>query len=411
MLLTLLITTHNRSEYLKRCLDSVANADLSVVQQVVIVDDSSGNRDTKELIKTFDCGKPVLRWRTYRAAGIKDTLRISMEEVFKFSDIICTLDGDAIVTQDCFVRMADLKRRYPDRIISGFNCADNPLVATHEDYYLRKHCNGINMVISRAQYDEIIRPSLLRYGNWDYNISSAAPFVMTKPSVVQHIGMVSSMGHNQKTPDTATDFGRLLPDITLLGIDAHDPEGIRRAAAISQLELQFGHVEVITDRVFYGREAYSQYFIEMLPRHIKTSHVLIIHPDGYVLNPGAWDDNWLQYDYIGAKWAWYDDGYRNGNGGFCLRSKRLHEVVAQLARDGRIKETHPEDHVIGRVLRPLLEAEYGLRFAPDDVCDKFSIEAWGRSDRTYKGEFGFHGYNIEGMPYGLEPPKRKTDEA
>lgn len=84
--------------------------------------------------------------------------------------------------------------------------------------------------------------------------------------------------------------------------------------------------------------------IKELNKYIETSYVLIIQYDGFILNPDAWTDEFLEYDYIGAPW-WYTDDCNVGNGGFSLRSKKLLEI---LANDDSILETHPEDHHICR---------------------------------------------------------------
>jgi hypothetical protein len=104
------------------------------------------------------------------------------------------------------------------------------------------------------------------------------------------------------------------------------------------------------------------------------------------MNWAAWNPQWLQYDYIGAPW-WYIDGMNVGNGGFSLRSKKLHFIVGN---DRNITKRHPEDDVICRQYRKHLEG-YGLTWAPEEVAREFSIEAYKQSDRQYKGQFGFHG--------------------
>lgn len=194
-----------------------------------------------------------------------------------------------------------------------------------------------------------------------------------------------------------------LPSVTLFGIDAHDPEGLLRAAEICQRVIKFGAVEMITERLFSGREAYSRFCIERMNEYVNTSHVLIIHADGYVAKPEAWNAKWLQYDYIGGVWDWYNE-YQVGNGGFSLRSKKLLQILSSLDLTGI--DPHPEDDVICRQLRPWLEKKCGIRFAPVEVAKKFSIEGYGlRSDLCrYKGEFGFHGYDVRGLPI---PPIRK----
>lgn len=132
-----------------------------------------------------------------------------------------------------------------------------------------------------------------------------------------------------------------------------------------------------------GREAYSRFVIKDLLEHVRTSHVLLIQWDGYVIHPGAWDSDFLKYDYIGARWGHFSDGYDVGNGGFSLRSRKLLEAL----QDTEIDQFEPEDVHICREYRPLLESRYGIRFAPAEVADRFSFETTYPKSRT----FGFHG--------------------
>lgn len=132
-----------------------------------------------------------------------------------------------------------------------------------------------------------------------------------------------------------------------------------------------------------GRAAYSQFVIKELLRHIETEHVLLIQWDGYVVNPDAWSDEFLRHDYIGARWGFHDDAHCVGNGGFSLRSRRLLEAL----QDPAIDRFEPEDLMICRDYRPLLESRYGIRFAPPEVADRFSFETTYPRGRP----LGFHG--------------------
>ncbi len=281
------------------------------------------------------------------------------------------------------------------------------MLTTAKSYCEKAYCNGINMCFNRKQYETYIKPNLLRDGNWDYNTSLACnadnlPFIITTPSVVQHIGMVSSMGHTGN-PDRAQDFKMLeLPDVTLFGIDSHDIPGIQQAASISQQDIQFAEVNIITDNLFGmvdRRRDYSEFMLKKLAGEFNTSHVLTIHADGYVVNWEAWHNEWLQYDYIGASWG-YKDGMNVGNGGFSLRSKRLCEILAK--QNIAPEHMHPEDHCICRTYRESLEKDFGIKFAPAEVSDKFSIEAYGShvwpTGNLYSGQFGFHGPHVAGLP-------------
>ena len=132
---------------------------------------------------------------------------------------------------------------------------------------------------------------------------------------------------------------------------------------------------------------YNRFLHQRLIDHVKTDHVLIFQWDGFVLDPDAWTDEFLAYDYIGAPWseASTPPGRQVGNGGFSLRSRRL--LLALQDPELAFDPSRPEDKVICRELRPQLEARHGIRFAPVDLAARFSFEHVGAGGPS----FGFHG--------------------
>jgi hypothetical protein len=134
---------------------------------------------------------------------------------------------------------------------------------------------------------------------------------------------------------------------------------------------------------FGSWEKYNDFVVKDLYKYIDTEYILLIQHDGYVINGDSWTDEFLQYDYIGAPWA-YKDGRNVGNGGFSLRSTKLHKI---LAEDPMIQITCPEDEIIGRLYRRYLENK-GIKFAPENIAHKFSFEMHPPKCRT----FGFHNY-------------------
>jgi len=197
---------------------------------------------------------------------------------------------------------------------------------------------------------------------------------------------------------------RDLAGVTLACVDTVNPALALRALTLSRAALRFEHTLLLTDAVPAGidvpagiavrpisrlasREAYSRFVLKSLLPHVTTPHVLLIQWDGYVVNPAAFDPAFLDCDYIGAKWFWFDDGMRVGNGGFSLRSRKLLEAL----QDPRIELADAEDVTIGRAFRPLLEREYGIRYADDATADRFAFEAAYPTGTP----FGFHGlYNF-----------------
>ena len=190
-----------------------------------------------------------------------------------------------------------------------------------------------------------------------------------------------------------------LASVTLCCIDTANPVLALRAIERSRTEVRFARtlfvttsatgaavpadIDVVAIEPLASRDAYSQFVLKSLLPHVDTAHVLLIQWDGYIVNPGAWDDSFLDCDYIGAKWFWHTDGMRVGNGGFSLRSRRLLEAL----QDPRIELVEAEDLTIGRTFRPLLEREYAIRFASEATADRFAFEAAYPIGRP----FGFHG--------------------
>ena len=49
--------------------------------------------------------------------------------------------------------------------------------------------------------------------------------------------------------------------------------------------------------------------IYSLHEYIDTEFVILIHNDGFIVNPEKWDSNFLKYDYIGAPWPLPKDNF------------------------------------------------------------------------------------------------------
>jgi uncharacterized protein DUF5672 len=191
----------------------------------------------------------------------------------------------------------------------------------------------------------------------------------------------------------------VLGDVTLVAATSVALEATIEALESSMAQAEFSHVLLLSDRsppprtdsriiwrrieALRSRADYSDFMLAGLADHIASSHALCIQWDGFVLNGRAWDERFLEYDYVGAVWPQFGDGRNVGNGGFSLRSRRLLEACRDLLPTG---EAVAEDLAICRVHRDVLE-EQGLRFAPEEVARAFSYERTAPVGE----EFGFHG--------------------
>lgn len=201
-----------------------------------------------------------------------------------------------------------------------------------------------------------------------------------------------------------------LKTVTLLGIDCVSADRLIDVANICQSGCDFAEVKLLTSlpskdsRVIQIEnintiEKYSRFIISRLDEFISTSHVLVIQYDGYILNPQAWREEFLKYDYIGAPWPTSythvnDDPMIVGNGGFSLRSKKLISICATMAQLNFILNYQPEDAAICRDFKPLLQ-RLGINFAPENVAKVFSFEENNRVGKKWNGQFGFHGRHTD----------------
>lgn len=450
MKVALLITSFNRHEYLKQCLETLSNADLSNIGLILIVDDASTDKETIDLINNFECEKRIKVHFKNQNKGIKDSLFFGYNLLFGVEDyeLVINLDGDAVVRQDFAEKIIEAKLRHPELIVTGFNC--NTLNADgsvrHKVLFREKGLNfkrtvgGINLCINKEQYHKWIKPALQGPGNWDHNacLASAAeslPIACVEPSVIQHIGVISSMGHDAggESPDIADDFVEVehgtfltsptiddvfkneekkiqLPSVTLIGIDCVDVDRLLRVADKATEKIRFGAIKILSSlpsndprvikiRPINSKEDYSHFVLKELVDYVQTEHMLIIQHDGIVENPDAWKDEWLEWDYIGAVWYFGDPLHPVGNGGVSIRSTRLMQItkdddLIQAINQPGVSFHKEEDHAICRIFGDYLKDKYDIKFAPVEVAKEFSIEGWGNPDPVYSGQFAYHGNRV-----------------
>jgi tetratricopeptide (TPR) repeat protein len=194
-----------------------------------------------------------------------------------------------------------------------------------------------------------------------------------------------------------------LPSTTLCAIDCVTPDLAVRSMRRSMAQCRFGAVKLLTSRAcryegietipinpIKSIEEYSRFVMKSLSQYVDTQFALVTQWDGYVINAGAWSDEFLAFDYVGARWPedvvenmGYPAAYNVGNGGFSLRS----DIFLGAGTDPHLAKTHPEDTHMCCTYRPYLEGAYGIRYGDAAIADRFSFEILEPSGRP----FGFHG--------------------
>ena len=205
-----------------------------------------------------------------------------------------------------------------------------------------------------------------------------------------------------------------LNNVTLVSVTSVNVDRTIRALKYSSKDIKFNEVLLLTDKNVspigiktikineIDYIGYSKFIVYELYKYINTDFALIIQDDGFIINPGKWNDDFLKYDYIGAPFPIpqpndnisYRDPFGNlirvGNGGFSLRSKKILSLPTELNLEWKpYFGYYNEDGFFAVHNKHLLENN-GCKFAPIDIAAKFSVEHTTNETLNIT-PFGFHG--------------------
>jgi hypothetical protein len=186
-----------------------------------------------------------------------------------------------------------------------------------------------------------------------------------------------------------------LPDVMLCAVDTINVALTVAAMQRCTERICFGDVLLITHEPIAvpfrtqiippiaSHHDYSEFICRQLAAHTTKDFNLLVQWDGFVLDSTAWRAEFLNCDYIGAQWPWHRDGLQVGNGGFCLRSRKL---LREIAKYPLPSTAFSDDEFMCRTSRPQLERS-GIVYASPQLADVFSYE----HSVPQRPTFGFHG--------------------
>lgn len=173
-----------------------------------------------------------------------------------------------------------------------------------------------------------------------------------------------------------------LAQVTLCAVDTARPALAAQAMLRSMQHAQFARaflftsawlprvvlpgIEIVDIEPIRSEADRARFVIGQLPGYIRTSHMLLVHWDGFVLRPQAWLDEFLVYDYIGA--AGVPADAPGAASAFSLRSRRY--MAAGL--DPRISGVSPDDQALCGSCRSFLQDVHGVMFAPPPLLQRFA---------------------------------------
>ena len=190
-----------------------------------------------------------------------------------------------------------------------------------------------------------------------------------------------------------------LPEITICTVGTESyREQMQNALDYSCREIKFGDVKNIIIEIKDFND-WNRFVVFDLDYHIDTKFALVVHPDGFVVHPECWRDEFMEYDYIGSPWPIPNDdySYRDINGvlqrvgnAVSLRSKKVLGLPKHLNMEWKpFHGLWHEDGYIAVNMRHLFE-ENGCKYAPLEVAKYFGREYEVPENRDVDKTFVFH---------------------
>ena len=169
-----------------------------------------------------------------------------------------------------------------------------------------------------------------------------------------------------------------------------DEESARRHAEMNAAKVGFLDPIIKVIPRFMSKDDFNNFFIRDMISETDSDFVMNLEPDSAIMNPFAFRDEFLAYDYIGAPITKKviksdDDDLRVGNSGFCILSRRLLEFMHDRYKYyDRKRDGNCDIFLCLKHRNEILNA--GMSFAPYHVAERFSVE-----QDEYTGQFGCHG--------------------
>jgi len=161
---------------------------------------------------------------------------------------------------------------------------------------------------------------------------------------------------------------------------------------------------------------WGKFIVFDLYKYIESEFIILIHPDGFIVNPQSWTNEFLNYDYIGAPWKIPKDNFscrdkfgniiRVGNS-VSLRSKKLLSLPDQIGLKWKnFDHGYPhEDGYLSVQHRHTLQ-ENGIKFSPLNIAAKFGREAT-IPENTNINPFTFHKWSGQNKHYPCFNKKKR----
>lgn len=207
-----------------------------------------------------------------------------------------------------------------------------------------------------------------------------------------------------------------LNKVTLVAMTSVNIDETVKSLLFSSNEIDFYQILLISDvrpnnlpnkithkqcRRMSNIDEWNYSIIYELYKYIESEYIILIHDDGFIVNPKSWRDEFLNYDYIGAAWDHNHFIDKNGNkirvgNSVSLRSKKLLEIPSKFNMPWILHDGNFNEDTQICVWNRNLFLDNGIKFAEFDVAKYFSHETYFSE---YEGINPFCFHNFGGLNY------------
>lgn len=299
---------------------------------------------------------------------------------------------------------------YHNKIYEGINTISSPSVLTIKNstdmLYFNESLKWLmDVEYYKRCYDKYGLPDIVN------NIC-----VINRESDIRATTLISDEIKNSEVELLKNTFSSKikLPTVTLIAVTSVRIEDHLRALKYSCKDIEFGAVKLISHikpnnlpigitheyiHQLNNIDDWNYAMVYDLGKYVQTEHAILIHDDGFIINPLEWKPEFLEYDYIGAPWPIPNDEYsyrditgeliRVGNS-VSIRSKKLMDLPSKLGLEWKpFHGFYSEDGFICVNYRHEF-IKHGCKFANIEVAKYFSKETEIPENQNIQ-TFAFHG--------------------
>lgn len=219
----IVMPTFGRCDYVSKSLESLRNSNVPKEETLLVIVDESltkevdnDKEETKRWIEGFDIeGLSIIKIYKNRHGNMFDSLLIGLDLIYPKCKYVMNLDSDTIHKKDWLQSVNDVyeiaENEYPDKLIvlTGYNSNNHEIEEKKERYIIKKSVGGCHLYFKSVDYVNYLRYTLIS-NKWDTNVYEQVKrlggiLVSTNPSVIEHIGEISSV-RKEKNIDKSLDY-------------------------------------------------------------------------------------------------------------------------------------------------------------------------------------------------------------